>query len=63
MQQRRLELFTEFGHRFFDLKRTNQLDVILPTTKPGWNTTDQLWPLPELELNANPNLEPQNPGY
>lgn len=63
LNQRRLELFTEFGQRFFDLKRTNQLDVVLPVIKPGWNATDQLWPLPELELNANPNLNPQNPGY
>ncbi len=63
MQQRRLELFTEFGHRFFDLRRNNALDNILSATKPGWNTTDQLWPLPERELEANPKLKPQNQGY
>lgn len=63
LQQRRFELFTEFGQRFFDLKRNNQLDGVLSATKPGWNTTDQLWPLPERELEANPKLEPQNPGY
>jgi len=63
LNQRRFELFTEFGHRFFDLKRTNQLDAVLAGVKPGWNSTDRLWPLPELELNANPNLNPQNPGY
>ena len=63
MQQRRLELFTEFGHRFFDLRRNNALDSVLSATKPGWNTTDQFWPLPERELEANPKLKPQNPGY
>lgn len=63
LNQRRFELFTEFGHRFFDLKRSNQLDVVLPATKPGWNYNDQLWPIPALELSANPNLNPQNPDY
>lgn len=63
MKQRRLELFTEFGHRFFDLRRNNALDSVLSVTKPGWSTTDQLWPLPERELEANPKLKPQNPGY
>lgn len=63
LQQRRLELFTEFGHRFFDLKRNNTLDSVLSGTKPGWNSTDQLWPLPERELEVNSKLKPQNPGY
>ncbi|MNT42144.1 SusD family protein [compost metagenome] len=63
LNQRRFELFTEFGQRFFDLKRTGKLDEILSVSKPGWNTTDSLWPLPALELNSNPNLNPQNPGY
>ncbi|WP_207765330.1 RagB/SusD family nutrient uptake outer membrane protein [Solitalea longa] len=63
LKQRRFELFTEFGQRFFDLKRTGKLDEVLSVSKPGWNTTDSLWPLPALELNSNPNLNPQNPGY
>jgi len=63
LQERRLELFTEYGHRFFDLKRSNQLDQTLSGIKPGWNTTDRLFPIPEKELNTNPNLRPQNPGY
>jgi hypothetical protein len=62
IQERRFELFTEFGHRFFDLKRNGRLDAVLSTVKPGWNTTDQLWPIPETELLANKNLTP-NPGY
>lgn len=61
--ERRKELFTEFGHRFFDLKRTNTINNTLGASKPGWNNTDQLFPIPENELSANPNLLPQNPGY
>jgi hypothetical protein len=63
MAQRRFELFTEFGHRFLDLKRTGLLDAALPPTKPGWDTHDRLWPVPASELILNPNLAPQNPGY
>jgi hypothetical protein len=63
LNQRRFELFTESGHRFFDLKRTGKLNEVLSAVKPGWNSEDALWPIPLLELNANPNLKPQNPGY
>lgn len=62
LQERRLEFFTEQGHRFFDLKRFEKLDSEL-SIKSGWNTTDNLWPLPQSELTANPFLRPQNPGY
>ena len=63
LRERRVELFTEYGHRFFDLKRSNALDATLSTVKTGWNTTDALLPLPETELLLNPNLAPQNTGY
>jgi hypothetical protein len=63
LQERRVEFFTELGHRFFDLKRTNRLDQVLLPIKAGWNTTDRLLPLPESELSLNPKLNPQNPGY
>jgi hypothetical protein len=62
-KERRSELFCEYGHRFFDLKRTGQLDAVLEAVKPGWDNTDSLWPIPEKELLANPFLKPQNPGY
>ncbi|MFE3872188.1 RagB/SusD family nutrient uptake outer membrane protein [Flavobacterium sp. ZS1P70] len=61
--ERRLELFTEYGHRFFDLKRNGKLDAVLSTIKIGWNSNDSLLPIPESELSVNPNLLPQNPGY
>ncbi len=63
LQERRRELFTEFGHRFFDLKRTGKLDQILSPLKPQWGTNDRLLPIPESELLLNPNLTPQNAGY
>jgi hypothetical protein len=63
LKERQVELFTEFGHRFFDLQRNGKLDLTLSTVKPGWNTTDALWPVPESQLLINPNLLPQNAGY
>ncbi|MFD2939201.1 RagB/SusD family nutrient uptake outer membrane protein [Flavobacterium notoginsengisoli] len=61
-EERRKELFTEYGHRFFDLKRNSKLDITL-ASKPGWETTDRLLPVPETEFLVNPNLGFQNPGY
>ncbi|WP_127025068.1 RagB/SusD family nutrient uptake outer membrane protein [Flagellimonas beolgyonensis] len=61
--ERQVELFTELGHRFFDLKRTGRVTEVLGALKPDWQNTDRLLPLPESELLINPNLEPQNEGY
>jgi hypothetical protein len=63
LQERRWELFTEYGHRFFDLKRYGQINTVLSSIKTGWNATDGLFPLPQNELSINPNLRPQNSGY
>lgn len=63
LHEKQVELFTEHGHRFLDLKRTGHLDTFMETVKPGWNSTDQLLPIPEKEILTNPNLQPQNPGY
>ena len=63
VQERRVEFFTEHGHRFFDLKRTGLLDAQLTGIKSGWNTTDSALPLPQKELSLNKNLLPQNAGY
>jgi hypothetical protein len=62
LQERRLEFFTELGHRFFDLKRFEKLDSVL-SGKPGWNSNDKFLPLPQSELLVNPFLRPQNSGY
>ncbi|MNE12972.1 SusD family protein [compost metagenome] len=63
LSERRLELFTEHGHRFFDLKRTGKLNTVLSDTKLQWKNTNRLLPLPESELLLNTNLNPQNEGY
>ena len=63
LNERRVEFFTEHGHRFFDLKRTTMLNTTLESVKPGWENTDRVFPIPEKELLVNPNLLPQNPGY
>lgn len=63
LQERRVELFTEQGLRWFDLKRTGNAGDALSTIKMNWKPTDILLPVPETELEINPNLLPQNPGY
>lgn len=61
-RERRIELFAEFGHRWFDLKRTGQADAVLAPVKPQWKPTAVLYPIPFSELQTDPNLT-QNPGY
>lgn len=63
IKERRFELFTEFGHRFFDLRHYNLLDDVMHVKKSGWKPNFKLLPLPEKELLLNPNLNPQNNGY
>jgi hypothetical protein len=63
LQERRIELFTEFGHRWFDLKRTGKTATVLSVIKPAWKDRDNLLPLPASELLANSHLLPQNQGY
>ena len=62
MQERRVELFTEGGHRWFDLKRTGKAVAVLSAIKTGFTANDLLYPIPAGELNKDPFLE-QNPGY
>ncbi|MBA5792695.1 RagB/SusD family nutrient uptake outer membrane protein [Flavobacterium sp. xlx-214] len=63
LQERRHEFFCEFGHRFFDLKRTGRLASELVDAKPQWQAFFARLPLPQSELLLNPNLLPQNEGY
>lgn len=64
MQERRKEFLAEWGHRWFDLKRWGKTDEILaPVKGSSWQSTDQLYPIPQVEIDSNPNLEPQNLGY
>jgi hypothetical protein len=61
-QERRSELFCEWGHRWFDLNRTGKANTVIGPIKPKWQLTDQLYPIPLEEILNNPNLV-QNPGY
>lgn len=63
VNERQHELFTEHGHRWFDLKRWKLADKALTSIKTNWKSTDVLLPIPEAELLINPNLLPQNQGY
>ncbi|MBS1682216.1 MAG: RagB/SusD family nutrient uptake outer membrane protein [Bacteroidetes bacterium] len=63
-QERRVELFNEWGHRWFDLKRTNRADAVLGSVKQNWVSSAVLFPLPEPEMINNASLrDAQNPGY
>lgn len=61
-QERRTELFIEWGHRWFDVTRTGRADAVFGAEKPTWKSTAALLPLPFSELQNNPRLA-QNPGY
>lgn len=65
-QERRVELFSEWGHRWLDLKRTGTVDAVMSVATPikggTWDTRRQLYPIANYELVNDPNLV-QNPGY
>jgi hypothetical protein len=62
-RERQAELFCEWGHRWYDLKRTDRANNILAPIKGAtWQSTDVLWPVPQQEINLN-SLLTQNPGY
>ncbi|MGN8068616.1 RagB/SusD family nutrient uptake outer membrane protein [Mucilaginibacter sp. 22184] len=64
--ERQVELFSEWGHRWFDLKRTNKLDAVMSVVTPQkggtWASFEQFMPIPPDDIRADPNLK-QNPGY
>ncbi|MBO9570845.1 MAG: RagB/SusD family nutrient uptake outer membrane protein [Chitinophagaceae bacterium] len=66
LHERQVELFAEWGHRWFDLKRTGQINSVMNIATPlkggSWETTDQLYPIPIDDILKSPNLV-QNPGY
>ncbi|WEK34861.1 MAG: RagB/SusD family nutrient uptake outer membrane protein [Candidatus Pseudobacter hemicellulosilyticus] len=64
-QERRVELFMEWGHRWFDLKRNNKAHDVLSVLehKQPWEGDYQLlYPIPVTEIKTNVHLG-QNPGY
>lgn len=65
-QERRVELFAEWGHRWLDLKRWHATDEIMPAAamaKGGsWHSYKGLYPVPHSEMLLNGHLS-QNEGY
>lgn len=63
LKERRLEFVAE-GQRWFDLVRTGTLETKVPLAKPGVTPSAKhyLFPIPQREIDLNPNLE-QNNGY
>jgi hypothetical protein len=71
LKERRVELFSEWGHRWFDLCRTGNAPAVMATpgnvcqAKGGvWNADNHqlLWPIPQQDIKADAKLS-QNPGY
>jgi len=66
LHERQVELFTELGHRWLDLKRTATVNAVMSVVTPQkggtWDANWQLYPIPRTEIQVNPNLK-QNPGY
>lgn len=65
MHERQVELFGEWGNRWFDLKRTGKAEAVLsaiPAKQPWLGDYQLLYPIPVNENTVNPNLG-QNPRY
>ncbi len=60
--ERQTELFCEWGHRWFDLKRNGTIDNVLSMEKSNWTPTAKLFPIPIQQIQINPYLS-QNQGY
>ena len=60
--ERTREFFGEWGHRWLDVKRTGQADLVFGAVKPGWVSQAALYPIPYSDIQKNINLT-QNPGY
>lgn len=64
-RERQAELFGEWGHRWFDLKRTGKAEAVLsaiPAKQPWRGNYQLLYPIPKIELQRN-HLLVQNPNY
>lgn len=68
LHERQVELFGEWGHRWFDLKRTGNIDAVMNIVTPlkangaPWRTYQQLFPMPLEVILGSPSVS-QNPGY
>jgi hypothetical protein len=66
MQERRIELFTEMGNRWMDLKRWGIVDAAMSVETPlkggNWKSYQQWYPVPFDDVQKDPNLH-QTQGY
>ncbi len=66
LHERQVELFSEWGHRWLDLKRSGIIDIVMNDVAPHkgstWNTNWQWYPIPLDDIKKNINLL-QNAGY
>lgn len=62
MHERQVELFCEWGNRWYDLKRTGTAAEVLGAEKTGFSANAALYPIPQSQILLD-NLLKQNPGY
>lgn len=67
LAERRIELFTEFGHRWFDLKRLSKVDEVMNLVTPlkasqAWQPHQAYYPIAQSQIDLNRNIT-QTPGY
>jgi starch-binding outer membrane protein, SusD/RagB family len=68
LNERQVEFFSEWGHRWLDLKRTGNVDAVMNGVTPlksngrPWQSYQQLYPVLYSDIQMNPNLS-QNNGY
>jgi len=66
LNERQIELFTEWGQRWFDIKRNSSVDSIMTIVTPQkggtWTSYSQWYPIPYSDIFNDPNIS-QNAGY
>jgi starch-binding outer membrane protein, SusD/RagB family len=66
LKERRVELFTEWGHRWLDLKRSATIDAVMTSAQSfkggNWENYKKLYPIPASDILLNPTIT-QNPHY
>lgn len=68
LHERQVELFSEWGHRWFDLRRFGKIDAVMSVVTPlkangkAWQSYQQWFPVPLADIQKSPILT-QNTGY
>ena len=58
LQERFVELAMESGHRLWDVRRLGRAVELFGDA--GYDACDNVWPLPQRDIDRNPNLEQNN---